>query len=349
VLVLVTFKGYTVKSGVKWIVDKDSITITCYPSKTTDSSGKKVSYSLKKKTWKNKCSFKSCGAVGQLDGHGTGKGKYGVEGQVYCKRCKADWCGVTGRELSTKSKNTLIPASKKSNTSTAASVNTNEKKKALTEIKKEYNEKSQPKKDYKLTIPSLVGIREGSYIELKPPLVEKSQTFFIGSVDASESDMQLVLYDKVPEPGSTYTPPSDSNTTSITVDGASSSIEKTIMLKGAELKTISKIYNWLRKDGGSGGFKYSFYYNWHAGTGDPYKINHTYLKKRWKMKVGNCVFFAWAFYLMCKGAGIKVNICHGKAIFVDGTYGHFWNKYGGKIYDCSSVSCKKYIYDRKVK
>ncbi len=338
---MATYKGYTVKAGVRWTVNDKTITIRCYPSKTSKP------YILFTKTWKNYCPF--CEKEGILDCHGTGtteKGwKWSVEGQIYCIKCGADFCGVTGKEARTPPRKTLTSASKNSSTNTKQETTAQDKKEALTELKKDYKSKSKPKKDFKLTIPPLKGISEGKYIELKPPLVKTAKTFFIGQIDTNPTDMTLTLYDGLPDVGTEYS--NGGSTKSVTSKGANSAIEKRIMLKGKELGSFSKIYNWLRKDGGKGGFRYKYYLNHRKGE-SIYEFGVSSAKWCWENKIANCVDFAWIFYTMCKGAGIKIHIVNGKATFPDGVFGHMWTTYKGKVKDCSSSTAKNYKKERVV-
>lgn len=353
---MATFKGYRVKAGVKWTEDKNSITITGYPKKSTDKKGKNIKYVKYTKTWKNYCP--NCKKKGTMFGFGTKGRWFGVEGGIKCKKCDSDYCGVTGRDtLNNKPRPSLKEGSNKtSSTAVKQSSSQNDKKQALSDLKKEYTEKSKPKKDSKLILPPLKKLREGSYIELLPPLVPVPKTYFITSLDWGKDDVNVGLSESVPEPGTTYQEQSQTSTnasttsakstTSVKVSGAKSAIEKKIMLKGAELKNITKIYNWLKT--GKGNFSYKFYYNHIKGE----NINQFGVKSAehcWNTRKANCVDFAWIFYTMCKGAKIKVQIIHGKATFGDGTtYGHFWNKYNGKIYDASSITAHNYRNARVV-
>lgn len=45
---------------------------------------------------------------------------------------------------------------------------------------------------------------------------------------------------------------------------------------------------------------------------------------------------------MCKGAKYKVQIYKGSANFNGKRIGHMWNKYKGKIIDCSSYTSRDY-------
>ena len=115
---LVNFKGYRVKPGVKWTEDKNTITITCYPKKRTYDDGRKADVKLTTKSWVNDCptcrSYK-WPSKGNLFGFGI-KGKwFGEEGGIKCRKCDADFCGVTGRDtLSDTAKRKLTEVSKSS-------------------------------------------------------------------------------------------------------------------------------------------------------------------------------------------------------------------------------------------
>lgn len=343
-ILLATFKGYTVLAGVKWTVDKKTLTVTMKQSTRGVGDNK-----LHTTTWKNHCPY--CKKGGILRGGGKKGRKTAVEGEITCTICDNDFCGVTGYKKVVGSKLHLTKASKSSQTAITQESSINDKKKALTEVKKVYKEKNEPKKEFKLTIPPLKGVVEGSYIELKPPLVKTAQSFFIGGIDTAQDDMQLLLYDKVPSPGSEY-----KEKTSISKNNATSSaskfIEKKIKLKGKELRSISKIYKWLRKDGGNGGWKYKHYKGHKKGENEN-KFAPNSALWCWNNKTANCVDFAHIFYTMCQGAGIKgVKIIQGKGTFPDGTYDHMWNKTkNNTIIDCSTTKgdCKKYVAKKKVK
>lgn len=337
-----TYNGYTVLAGVKWTVDKKTLTVTMKQSTRGIGDNK-----LHTTTWKNYCPY--CKKSGILRGGGKGKGKDAIEGEITCTKCDNDFCGVTGYKKILGSKLRLTKASSSSDSATKEKSDLQTKKEALADLKKDFKEKRKPKKEIKIKLPPLKGIREGSYIKLTPPLVKKSQIFFISSIDEANGDMNLVLNDKVPVPGIEYKEKVKITNKSNKKDVATENIDKKIMLAGKKLKSINKIYSYL-KTGGSGGFKYKYYKNWFSnGSGNPFVFNKKAMAARWNAKIGNCVFFAWAFYLMCKGAGIKVNIMYGTGTFPDGNYKHLWNTYGGKPVDCSSVSCKKYKKEKKVK
>lgn len=128
-------------------------------------------------------------------------------------------------------------------------------------------------------------------------------------------------------------------TTASKVPAAGSTIEKKIMTIGNSLKmstdsiTVKNIFNYLKR-GGKGGFKYAYYYDWPGGSIN--SLNTSALAKRWNMKSGNCVWFAWCFYVMCKGAGVAVEIWHSAPH--GNLEGHLWNRYKGKVYDCTLYS-----------
>jgi hypothetical protein len=334
------FNGYKVLAGVKWSVDTTSITITCYPKRTDN--GK---YPFKKdkpytRTWKSYCP--RCKRKGTLTGIGQGKGEFGLEGGVRCNAnaCDADYCGVSGLDTinnTTRVRLTIGSSSSDSSTSQKLS-NLKKKQDKVKELKEEYNQNKLPKKNMILKLPYLPNFKDGYCHQLSPPLVNKDLIIFVESVDISKEGITSTINDKLEPPGEEYQfQKKNDNKSTPNNYNASSEIEKKIMAVGENLKkstdtaTIKNIYNWL-KSRGKGGFRYSYYYDWPGG--DLTKLNKTALAKRWKMKSGNCVFFAWAFYVMCKGAGIKgVKIIHNSA-------GHLYNTYKGSKYDCSNASSK---------
>ena len=311
------FKGWTVKSGVKWTEDKNSITITCYPKQLRG----KFTYKLYTHTWKNYCP--TCKSNGTLQGFGSGKGESGVEGGIRCKKCDADFCGVSGYDtISSNSKRHLTAGSSSSKSAIKNETNALDKKKALLELQKEFKEKSRPKKDSKLVIPNLPNLEEGTYIELLPPLVPEPKTYFITSLSDSEDiNVPLGISDTVPDPGEEYK--TDSKKTKL--KKSKSDIKKRIMLKGKELKTIANIYKWLKK--GNGVWTYLYYTNHKKGE-NVNKFGETSAEWCWNKKQANC--FAKDTELIISDNGIYENI----------TIGELYNRYKNK-YD--------YLVSEKVK
>ncbi|KZX14321.1 transglutaminase-like domain-containing protein [Methanobrevibacter curvatus] len=313
--------------GVKWVIDGNTITIRCYPKK------KGVPYKLTQKTWSRTCP--TCKKKNILIGKGAGKGEWGPEGGVFCSNpnCDADFCGVTGRDTKIGSTRKLTPAS---NVTSSSATKINDKK--INDAITEFNEDSEPKREFKITIPVDKRIIAGHYAMINIPVgVIPLNPYFVTSVNTKGGTMDVTLNNYVPVPDENYTPPNDSKTSgasgTVKATGkAGSKIEQDLMNKGAELKTINKIYNYIRK-AGSYGMKYSYYFN-HIKGGDTDKFHPASAKYCINNKKANCTDFAWIFWAMCKGAGIKVEVWHGHANFPR-RIGHLWNKYQGKIYDCS--------------
>ncbi len=327
--------GYTVLAGVSWTNGKETITVKMAPASCNKNKSYKQRY---KRTWKNYCPY--CKKSGKLYAHGTKGRKKAPEGEITCKNCDTDFDGVSGKSKEGSCKYSLKEGSSSSDSNTTSEQKVLDKKKALGELKNEYKEKSKPKKDSKLTIPPLPLIREGSYIELCPPL-RSTKTYFIIGTDESEDDVQLNISSSVPAPGSEY---SEKYTTSIS--NVSSDIDKRIRLQGKKLKNVAAIYKWLKT--GNGNFKYKYYKGHKVSSENENKFGKASAEWCWKNKRANCVDFAWIFYMMCRGAGIKVNVISGTATFPDRSNRHFWNKYKGKLYDCSSISARNYRNGKKV-
>jgi hypothetical protein len=377
IIFMATFEGHTVKSGVRWTVTPDSITLNCYPSRGTYIDGKKTSYKLHtNRSWKNECYYckkKGWKYKGILGGHGNGyittttgkrRKKTGVEGQVHCCQCDMDCCGVTGKELSKNSKGKWLteysnptPAPPKPDSETTDIKNTDDYKNAKAELQKEYKEKSVPKNTLKLSVPPLANLNAGTYIQLRPPLVSQERIYWIESLSQSIDRTDITLSLDVSSPGN-YTPPNPPNPPTPPTpppeppkpDQTGTEYQKKWKNKGAALKNINEIKKWHRKQGhkdGSGthGFTYHYFYN-HGGNcdDDPVKWCEARMKKFWNNKNGNCVSFAWGFLYACKGANIWMSIIKGKAYSQSGEpFKHWWNKdKAGNRIDMSCSSLKNY-------
>lgn len=350
----VIYKGFKVLAGVKWVVTQSSITITCYPKKSS------VPYKLTTKSWKNYCP--TCKRSGTLTGFGqgtlsNGRGKFGVEGGIACLKCDADFCGVTGRDTYPGSTRKLTPAGTiNSATSSASSVVAAKceltKAEAISKANNYYKANSKSKYKGTLTLQMLPKLKAEQYclLQLEKFKDNRQSRYWIDSVkvDISNQTMTAELLESMPMPDQEYK--SDSKTTSTSSNiaiKAGTAIERTLMLKGKELGSIDAIYKWLKVHG-SGGFIYSFYYDHWKGKGSCYNKDTSAMQTCWNQKKANCTDFAWIFYTMCLGIGVKVRIMHGKARFGLSTYGHLWNTYNGKIYDCSSDGASNYNADRTV-
>lgn len=355
---MVTYKGFQVKAGVKWTVTTSSITITCYPKKSS------VAYKLSTHSWKNYCP--TCKREGTLTGFGqgtlsNGRSKTGVEGGVVCLKCDADFCGVTGRDTYPGSTRKLTPAGNiVSSTASESSIKASKceitKAEALTKATTTFNESSLSKYTGSIVGPMLSRLKPDQYCELQLEkyLENRQSQYWIDSVkvDIDNQIMTAELLESIPAPSQEYNSSSTSSSLSSTSTSigitAGTAIERTLMIKGKELGSIDKIFNWLRVNG-DGGWGYCFYYNHWQNKGSCYSKDTSAMQTCWSKKRANCTDFAWIFYVMCLGIGITVNIIHGTARFGSTTYGHLWNKYNGKIYDCSSRYASNYQANKVVK
>ncbi|UTB32712.1 MAG: hypothetical protein NKF70_00030 [Methanobacterium sp. ERen5] len=337
---IIQYKGFRVLTGVSWEYDKTTLTVTMYPGIQRP---KRLAYKPYKKVWKNVCP--NCGKLGVLRAIGAKGRKTAVEGEINCTNCDSDFDGVQSYEKingSSKHLEAGSSSSKSSTSSTLASLKTKQAT-ALGKVKSKYNDSKLPKKDMTLKIPPLPHIMDGYCHQLDKPLVSRSTIVFVESVEITQKQITMKVNDKLQPPGDKYSPPTETTKTTSTTSTsavnytASSDIEKKIMAVGNGLKkstdsaTIQALYNYLQIHG-SGGFSYKYYWDWPGGNVN--QLNTSVLSKRWNMKSGNCVFFAWAFYVLCKGAGVSgVKIIHNSA-------GHFYNKYNGKIYDCTHAGSR---------
>jgi hypothetical protein len=346
---IVQYKGYRVLAGVKWTFDKTSLTVSAYPSRQYP---KNIAYRLYPNiTWVNKCPV--CDEPGVLRVIGAKGSKTAVEGEINCTHCDTDIDAVQGYvKLNGSNKHlTKGSSSSKSSTSNTLSNIASKENTALNKVKSEYNTSKLPKKTMTLKIPPLDNIMDGYCHELSPPLVSTSMMIYVESVEITQTDITLTVNDTLEPPGTEYTPPAATTKTSSASAGnytAGSDIEKKIMAVGKSLKastdvsSINKIYRYLESRG-SGGFTYAYYNNWPGG--DIRVLNTAALAKHWSMKSGNCVWFAWCFYVMCQGAGVSVEIWHSAAH--GNLEGHLWNRYKGKIWDCTHYT--NHAFDAQIK
>lgn len=351
---MATFNGFQVMEGVKWAVTPESVTITCYPKKS------EVPYVLTTKSWKNYCP--TCKKEGKMTGFGkgvlsNGRGKWGIEGGVTCLICDADFCGVTGRDTYIGSSRKMIPAASiTTNPPSSSSVVVAKceltKAEALAKATKVFEDKSKSKYKGSIVVPMLPLLKPDQFCAIDIPgfSAGRQSMYWIESVkvDIDNQTMTAALLESMPVPKNE--PKGDNKVTSTNQDlgiKADSDIERTVMLKGKELGNIDAIFNWLRV-GGNGGWSYKFYYDHWQNKGSAFTKDIVAMKTCWEKKQANCTDFAWIFYTMCLGAGITVRIIHGTARFGSSTYGHLWNTYNGKIYDCSSRSATNYNMQRTV-
>lgn len=172
-----------------------------------------------------------------------------------------------------------------------------------------------------------------TFIKLKNPLTMSEGLFFIQGVSVQWSaDNQTLIGDldlrfgpenpdglEIPEVGTSYSSTGDGGTT------ASSSVSANISKAAQEItqgcttsdQKAYAIYDWVDKY-----VKYEFYTGHHHSS--------TTMLTR---KQGNCWDTAYLIYDLCSAVGVKCEVHNGMYQFLDGTYGHLWNKiwYQGKM------------------
>ena len=172
-----------------------------------------------------------------------------------------------------------------------------------------------------------------SFVKLKNPLTMSEVLFFIHGISVQWSaDEQTLICDldlrygpenpdglEVPEAGTQY---SDSGgSTGTNVKNVSANISQAAAQITAGCSTLDQkalaIYNWVDAN-----VRYSFYY------GSRYSSSQMLQGKQ-----GNCWDTAYLIYDLCSAAGVKCEVYNGTYRFLNGTYGHLWNKieYGGKM------------------
>lgn len=313
----------------------------------------------------------SCGPEGTLvcgdDGESGSHSKTRTR-----KGCDMDFSCVSGYETSGYKKRKLRPATVTPNSISKVAASQTQSQKcslskaeALTKAKEGLKDKSTYKGTLK--IPLLQNIRAGDLVGLQLPGFDKG-TYYIDSIkeDIDNQTYELALLEGANHLTTKYKGDSYLITDSkgrILNTGSSNPLQakcsnvnvniglkdntrigKKIRLKGQELGTVDKIYQWLRikSGGGRGGWKYVKYMNHYIKSESEKKFGPKSAEKCWKAKKANCTDFAWIMAMMGKGAGKKIGIrC--------GTYtnpgdktrsGHMWNYCGVKNYDCSSASTK---------
>lgn len=328
---------------VKWTNTKTKVTVTMECS-CGDERGKWAT-----KSWKNWCP--GCKKTGGLVGHKPPnpnltkyKGKYAPEGEISCKYCGFDACGVHGREKINGSNKRLKPAaSKGSSSSTGSTGSTCEVNKAesLANYKEELK-KTKPTFKATINAPILKDIDVNQFCKTNIEGFPTRNKLFIEGlkIDFDNNKMTVDCLDEMPTPGTEYK--SDKTNSSSKVNsnvyntGNYTTMQKKLIQKGKSLGSFNKIWNWL-KCGGTGRFKYSGYQNhsldrsyrsfvkWHEASA----------KAVWSKKKINCTDISWLAYYMCKGAGVKVQLIAGRYYFKGkgGPFGHMWVLYKGKIWD----------------
>ena len=354
--------GNMVKAGVKAIFSKDKLTVTTwtYPSKSG------YAYKLTKKTWKNKCPF--CGGTFKFNPKATD------EGELTCRKCDADFCGVSGKDKAKKVRKILTPATANVNYAVAvAGSQTQSQQCSLTKVEALTKAKSLLKtnKSFNATmeIPILknINLTDLISVNLKGFANTKKKTLHIAEIKENIDNQTYTI--TISEGKFKYNNKYEGSYILKNKNGAilnknsnnplnakcskvniniglkdNSPISKKIKLKGQALGTVDKIYKWLRvkAGGGTGGWTYKKYAN-HRVTSEKNtdKFAPLSAEKCWNTKTANCTDFAWIMAKMGEGAGKPIGVKKGTYTNTSGKQqGHMWNYCGSKYYDCSSATGK---------
>ena len=183
--------------------------------------------------------------------------------------------------------------------------------------------------ELKATILHTGKIIPSTFIKLKNPLTMSEGLFFVQGVSVQWSaDNQTLISDldlrfgpenpdglEVPEAGTSYSS-GTSASANVSANISQAAQEITRGCKTDDEKAFA-IYDWVDKY-----VKYSFY------SGSRYSSTEMLTRK-----MGNCWDTAYLIYDLCSAVGVKCEVWNGTYQFLDGTYGHLWNKiyYQGKM------------------
>lgn len=186
--------------------------------------------------------------------------------------------------------------------------------------------------ELKATILHTGKIVPSTFIKLKNPLTMSEGLFFVQGVSVEwNADNQTLISDldlrfgpenpdglEVPEAGTSYSSSASGTSASANVSASISQAAQEITrgCKTDDEKAFA-IYDWVDKY-----VKYDFY----SGS----RSSSTEMLTK---KMGNCWDTAYLIYDLCTAAGVKCEVWNGTFQFLDGTYGHLWNKiyYQGKM------------------
>ena len=186
--------------------------------------------------------------------------------------------------------------------------------------------------ELKATILHTGKIVPSTFIKLKNPLTMSEGLFFVQGVSVEwNADNQTLISDldlrfgpenpdglEVPEAGTSYSSSASGTSASANVSASISQAAQEITrgCKTDDEKAFA-IYDWVDKY-----VKYDFY----SGS----RHSSTEMLTR---KMGNCWDTAYLIYDLCSAVGVKCEVWNGTYQFLDGTYGHLWNKipYKGKM------------------
>ena len=186
--------------------------------------------------------------------------------------------------------------------------------------------------ELKATILHTGKIVPSTFIKLKNPLTMSEGLFFVQGTSVEwNADNQTLISDldlrfgpenpdglEVPEAGTSYSSSAGGTNASANVSASISQAAQEIT-RGCTTddEKAFAIYDWVDKY-----VKYDLYYgSRHSST------------EMLTRKMGNCRDTAYLIYDLCTAAGVKCEVWNGTYQFLDGTYGHLWNKiyYQGKM------------------
>ena len=179
--------------------------------------------------------------------------------------------------------------------------------------------------ELKATILHTGKITPANFIKLKNPLTMSEGLFFVQGVSVQWSaDNQTLVSDldlrfgpdnpdglEVPEVGASY---SDDGSVTVASGNVSADITKAAqeMIKGCTTndQKVLAIYGWVDTY-----VQYEFYWGYKYSSEQVLQV-----------KRANCYDTAYLIYKLCSAVGIKCEVWNGTYHFVDGNYGHLWNK-----------------------
>ena len=193
--------------------------------------------------------------------------------------------------------------------------------------------------ELKATILHTGKIIPSTFIKLQNPLTMSEGLFFIqGTSIQWSSDNQTLICDldlrfgpenpdglEIPEAGVSYLPSNNGSSSGGSVSITSGNVSANITQAAREMvknytandDKVLAIYNWVDQY-----VKYQFYY------GSKYSSEEVLQKKR-----ANCYDTAYLVYKLCSAVDVKCEVWNGTYHFLNGNYGHLWNKiyYKGKM------------------
>ena len=171
-----------------------------------------------------------------------------------------------------------------------------------------------------------------NFVKLKNPLTMSEGLFFIQGVSVQWSaDNQTLISDldlrfgpenpdelEVPETGTSYEGGGDAGSSNYNGSSASSNVSANVSQAAQEITKGCRteedkayaIYDWVDRN-----VRYEFYYNSKYSSSEVLQG-----------KIANCYDQAYLIYNLCNAVNVRCEVHNGTFQFLDGTYGHLWNK-----------------------